>query len=122
MSTPTASTSSNFLRLHHLHANPARAEFGQQDVGHRFGKRFEQLQLVLAQQAAQAFGDHAVVDGVADAVGVTGLGARQPAWRSMTRGWGRWSSLAWMPITVWPTRPSMKIRSIGPASRSGSGA
>ena len=77
-----------------------------------FGEGLEQLQPVLDQQAAQALADHAVVDGVGDAVGVAGARARQRrrARRSPAAAVGA-VRVSWMPMTVSPTKPSMKIRS-----------
>ena len=53
------------------------AELADQDIGDGFGKCFEQLQLVLDHQVAQALADDAVVDRVGDAVGVAGARAPQ---------------------------------------------
>lgn len=65
------------LGLDHFHAHPVGTELPEQDVGNGFGKGLQELQPVLGHQAPQPLVNDAVVDGVANTVGVAGAGTPQ---------------------------------------------
>ena len=97
-------TSSNLCGLTTFTRDPARAEFADQDVGDRSRRRPRAAAAgARRSRRRRRSRDDAVVDGVGDAVGVAGAGARHAGVHVDHRAAAaRCNSASWMPMTVSP--------------------